>query len=192
MPIIDITRTIQHAPVYPGSVEFSSTMLSSTADGAEFNISLLQADSHIGTHLDAPFHALDDGLTIEHINLSACYGSCLVLTVPENTLLQPHHFSAQIKNCSRILFRSKGSSFLSMKAAEYLAACSLQLLGTDGLSIAPPDNELAIHQLLLRQQILLLENLDLGHAQDGLYQLCAFPLKIARGDGSPVRAVLIS
>ena len=34
------------------------------------------------------------------------------------------------------------------------------------------------------------EWLDLSGVADGLYELSALPLKIAHGDGSPVRAVL--
>ena len=79
----------------------------------------------------------------------------------------------------------------SEEAACFLTQQKLCLLGTDGLSAAPPDNEGPIHRLLLQRGIALLENLQLAHVPDGSYILCAFPLKIADGDGSPVRAVLL-
>jgi arylformamidase len=46
------------------------------------------------------------------------------------------------------------------------------------------------HRALLHHSIAILEWLDLSQAPDGLYELAALPLKIAGGDGSPVRAVL--
>jgi arylformamidase len=46
------------------------------------------------------------------------------------------------------------------------------------------------HNALIAAGIAILEGLDLRDAPDGLYELCALPLKIVGGDGSPVRAVL--
>ena len=46
------------------------------------------------------------------------------------------------------------------------------------------------HNALLAAGIAILEGLDLRAAPDGVYELVALPLKIAGGDGSPVRAVL--
>ncbi len=191
MQIIDITRTIQDAPIYPGSEPFSMTPLTIIAGTEQFNITILKSDSHIGTHMDAPRHAFVDGITIEQTNLSLYYGPCRVLTVPEQTMLTAEHLQNSLFNCTRLLLRTGGRSYLTEEAAQLLTESSLCLLGTDGLSPAPPDNESAIHQLLLRRNIALLENLDLTNAPDGDYTLCAFPLKIGGGDGSPVRAVLI-
>jgi arylformamidase len=52
------------------------------------------------------------------------------------------------------------------------------------------DPHLPGHNALLRNNIAILEGLDLSHAPDGLYELVALPLKIQNGDGSPVRAAL--
>lgn len=191
MRIIDITRTIQNAPVYPGSVPFSLTPLTSISDTELFNISLLQADSHIGTHIDAPRHALANGRTIDQTDLSLYFGPCRVVTVPTHTLLNPEHLHPYLSSCTRLLLKTGGDTYLTEKAAQFLTQQNLYLLGTDGLSVAPPDNESTIHRQLLQYNIALLENLQLEQVPDGEYILCAFPLKIADGDGSPVRAVLL-
>jgi arylformamidase len=52
------------------------------------------------------------------------------------------------------------------------------------------DDKLPGHKALLRNGIAILEWLNLSETADGLYELAALPLKIAGGDGSPVRAVL--
>lgn len=189
MKFIDISRTMQDAPVYPGSEPFLITAVSTIKDGEEFNISMLRGDSHLGTHIDAPFHALADGTTIEQQPLMHYYGPCRVMTVRQG-LLQPEDLR-NIKSCERLLLKSDGTAFLSIAAANLLAKQNLLLLGTDGLSAAPPDNEAMIHRILLQKNIALLENLDLSQAPDGAYILSAFPLKIAHGDGAPVRAVLL-
>lgn len=54
MKLIDITRTIQEAPLYPGSQPFSLSPLTTIDATEEFNITILHGDSHLGTHLDAP------------------------------------------------------------------------------------------------------------------------------------------
>jgi arylformamidase len=46
------------------------------------------------------------------------------------------------------------------------------------------------HHALHSNGIVILEGLDLSGVADGVYELVALPLKIAKGDGSPVRAVL--
>jgi arylformamidase len=57
--------------------------------------------------------------------------------------------------------------------------------------VDPPESaDLAGHRALYRNGIAILEWLDLSRAADGLYELVALPLKIAGGDGSPVRAAL--
>lgn len=53
MKLIDITRTIQEAPLYPGSQPFSLSPLTTIDATEEFNITILHGDSPLGTHLDA-------------------------------------------------------------------------------------------------------------------------------------------
>jgi arylformamidase len=48
------------------------------------------------------------------------------------------------------------------------------------------------HKALRRHNIAILEGLLLTGIPDGTYELIALPLKIAGGDGSPVRAILRS
>lgn len=193
MKLIDITRTIQEAPLYPGSQPFSLSPLTTIDATEEFNITILHGDSHLGTHLDAPKHALANGAAIEQTELSLYYGDCYVLSVPEQTLLSAQFFQQPLPaNCSRLLLKSNGTSYLSLEAAYYLAEKKLLLLGTDSLSPASSQQEGIIHRLFLQQGTALLENLLLQHVPDGRYTLCAFPLKIQHGDGSPVRAVLLS
>lgn len=192
MNIIDITRTIQEAPVYPGSENFSLSALTTIDEQEEFNITILHGDSHLGTHLDAPRHALADGISIEKTDLTHYYGPCRVISVPNHTLLTIEHLKPYLSGCVRLLLKSDGTSYLTPAAAAWLAKQNLLLLGTDSLSPAPADQEGPIHRILLGENIALLENLQLNHVPDGEYILCAFPLKIKDGDGSPVRAVLLS
>jgi arylformamidase len=46
------------------------------------------------------------------------------------------------------------------------------------------------HHALASAGIAIVESLDLSNVGSGIYQLAALPLKIAGGDGGPMRAIL--
>ncbi len=65
------------------------------------------------------------------------------------------------------------------------------LLGLDVPSVDQIDSkDLPIHHALGSLGIMILESVDLTRVEPGVYELIALPLKIAGGDGSPVRAIL--
>jgi arylformamidase len=75
--------------------------------------------------------------------------------------------------------------------AAHLAQAGVILFGSDGPSMDAQDSKtLEGHHALRAHGIAILEWLDLSQTPDGLYELVALPLKIAGGDGSPVRAAL--
>src|SRR3989338_92934 len=55
-------------------IEVSSTLKTGNA-----NESRLHIDAHTGTHVDAPFHFLQDGKKIDAIALDRCLGECIVV-----------------------------------------------------------------------------------------------------------------
>lgn len=83
------------------------------------------------------------------------------------------------------------AAFLSEDGAEFLLESGAKLIGTDALSIER-DGGLEVHKLLLRNDTFIVEGLRLEEVPPGHYELICLPMKIADGDGAPVRAVLIS
>jgi len=66
MTIIDISVPLTNKiPIWPGSNGFSQIQNKSINDGFQSNVTLIDMDIHVGTHIDAPFHFLMDGKTIE-------------------------------------------------------------------------------------------------------------------------------
>ena len=117
--------------------------------------------------------------------------------------LNPNDFASyDLSLAPRVLVRSSASSndhsffpsafvYPSPELAEMLGELGIILYGTDTPSVDPEDSKiLEGHKALNQNGISILEWLDLGGAEDGLYELVALPLKIAGGDGSPVRAAL--
>ena len=82
---------------------------------------------------------------------------------------------------------------LDPSLASELAARGVVLVGIDTPSVDPyDDHAYAAHRALVLAGVAWLEGLVLAHVPPGLYELSALPLRIEGGDGSPVRAVLVS
>ena len=81
---------------------------------------------------------------------------------------------------------------LSLYAAEWLINNNIQLVGIDYLSVDTfTTSSFPIHQKLLKNNVIILEGLDLSRIPQGIYTLICFPLNIISGEGSPARAILI-
>jgi len=190
--IIDITRTLQEAPIYPGSSPVKIERLMSTQNGDPCNVSLITAGSHLGTHADASCHFLKDStVTVDLMPLTHYYGLCRVITFAESSMITKDALEGKIDGCERLVIHGGGFSYLTKDAAEYIVNKGLITVVTDALSIAPPDNEVEIHSIILSAGIAVIENVTLDGVDDGEYTLSAFPVKIGGCDGAPVRAVLI-
>jgi len=191
--IIDISRTVQEAPVYPGSENVKIEKISDTANGDECSISMICADSHMGTHADALSHFLPDSdVSIDKMNLELFCGHCRVLTVSQAFLITVDELRGKLEGTRKIILRTGGRSFLCEQAAMYLIDCGVKTVVTDALSVAPEGNEAEIHKILARGGAAIIENVILDEASDGDYMLFAFPIKYGGCDGAPVRAVLIA
>jgi len=192
MKIIDITRVVQRAPIYPGASPVVVERVYDMKKDAPFNASKITTGSHMGTHADAYCHFLKDSdVGIDMMELSRYFGPCKVVTVPEAALVTREDLEGKIDNCERLVLHGGGNSHLTKAAAEYIVESGVLTVVTDAMSVAPIDNEVEIHLILLGAGIAIVENVVLDGVADGDYTLCAFPIKIEGCDGSPVRAVLL-
>ena len=192
MKIIDISRTLQEAPLYPSDEPAKIESVQSIENGDACNGSVITASVHLGTHADAFSHFLADGTTIDKMPLEHYCGKCRVITVPGDSLVKLSDIKGRLAGSERIALRSEGTSFLCEQAAEYIAACGIKAVLTDAVSVAPDDNEESIHHLLMEGNVAVIENVTLEGVEDGDYLLFAFPVKYGGCDGAPVRAVLIA
>ena len=188
MKRIDISREMLSGPVYPGDPVPRLEAVCRVECGDAYNLSVLHACLHNGTHMDTPRHFFPDGQDAAGIELESCIGKCSV--VEFNGLLLGAQAEQMLPGLQpRVLF--KGRTEISPSAAFVLSDAGLLLVGVEGQSVAPPECDVAVHRQLLGRGLILLEGLDLALAEPGEYFLFAAPLKIAGADGSPVRAVLM-
>ena len=203
--LYDISRAIHtEMAVWPGDPAFELRRVGKIADGSAVNVSALNMGAHTGTHVDAPYHFEDDAATLDGVDLSVYWGPAQVVTVRKQSgPLTPADFAGyDLGRAPRLLIHSPNSEanpnvfpsgFVhpSPELADHLGGLGVVLYGADAPSMDPQDSkDLAGHHALQRNNILILEGLDLSGVPDGIYELVALPLKLVDGDGSPVRAVL--
>lgn len=205
MAIIDITPPVTGSlAVWPGDTPASREVLCDIARGDTVTLSTLRATVHLGAHADAPSHYSKDGATIEARPLERYIGPCQVITI--NVSRGARFGLADLPQSvnlteKRLLFRTNTfpdpANFTTDFAAfdpdliDTLARRQVALIGIDTPSVDLFESkDLAAHNACLRNDMAILEGLDLTNAPDGRYELIALPLRLAGFDASPVRAVL--
>ena len=190
MKIYDISQEVFSSAVYPGDPMPEKQTLCSTAAGDLYNLTAFSMCAHNGTHVDAPFHFIQDGKTVDQLGLEPFVGDCYVAR---------HEGDVTENDAREILERAAGSRRLLIAgdatvteaAAEVFAAGELLLLGNEGQTVGPKDAPMAVHLILLAREVALLEGGVLEAVPEGRYFLNAAPLKLAGADGAPCRAYLI-
>ena len=194
MKIYDISQEVFSCAVYPGDPKPEKQVLCSTADGDFYNLSAFFMCAHNGTHIDAPFHFLHHGKTVEQMELSPFCGRCYVAHhAGELTCDAAEEILWAAEQCGcreRILLADH--CIVTEDAAAVFLRGGVRLIGVDSQSVGPEHAPMAVHKLLLGAEVVLLEGLVLNHVMDGCYTLCAFPLNIAGCEGAPCRAVLLT
>jgi arylformamidase len=205
MTLIDISRSLTPGmAVWPGDTPFNLQTILDRRQGASVNLTTLTVSAHTGSHVDAPRHFRDDGLTLEAVALRPFWGPARVVTVskPAGPLTPADFAHVDWAGVERLLVHSAASDldpaifpeqyvYPSPELADFLGGLGVILYGADAPSMDDQHSQaLPGHNALWRNGVAILEGLALAHVSDGDYELVALPLKITGGDGSPVRAVL--
>jgi arylformamidase len=196
MKIYDISQEVFGCQVYPGDPAPERKVLCSTEKGDLYNLTAFNMCAHNGTHVDAPFHFLKDGKTIDAIGLESFVGQAFVV---EHSGIVSGDDAAEIyekakdrdpEAAKRILIR--GDAVVSSEAAKVFASKGILLLGNESQTVGPEDAPMEVHLILLGAGVVLLEGIRLTEVSDGRYFLSAAPLNLSGADGSPCRAYLIA
>lgn len=188
MKIYDISRDIASTPVYPGDPEPQAKRVQKIENGDMCNLSMLAMCAHNATHVDAPNHFIDDGVTMENVPLSRFIGPCTVIECDEPlTGAQIDELLPNIKK--RLLIKGKGE--VTKSAAFALREGGIKLVGVEYQSVGPQGDPEAVHMELLGAGVVLLEGLDLSAVDSGDYYLVAAPIKWSGLEGAPCRAILM-
>ncbi|HET7746841.1 MAG TPA: cyclase family protein, partial [Vicinamibacteria bacterium] len=68
-------------PVFPGDPRFEMSFAHRMDEGKPYNVARMTLGVHSGTHIDAPYHFLKDGATVEQLPLAVLIGPARVVFV---------------------------------------------------------------------------------------------------------------
>ena len=195
MKIYDISQEVFGCQVYPGDPAPEKQVLCSMDKGDAYNLTAFSMCAHNGTHIDAPYHFLKEGKTVDDVDLEVFVGMAYI--AEHQGTVSNEDASGIIKKArrqnpeaaKRILI--KGLAEVSAEAAKVFAAEGILLLGNESQTVGPEDAPMEVHQILLGADVALLEGICLSEISEGVYLLNAAPLNLSGTDGAPCRAVLI-
>lgn len=203
---IDVSVPLKNGMAHwPGDPDPSFTKLMKMNDGEMCNVTRFNASVHTGTHMDAPYHFLNDGIGMEQWPPESTIGPCRVIEVRDKESIKVRHLEPLgLRKGERLLIKTPNSKrcwnddkfhndfvYISKEAAAFMAERRIRTIGVDYLSVGGFYNDMVqTHQNLLRAEIWIIEGLNLSKIKPGKYDLNCMPLKLAGSDGSPARALL--
>ena len=123
--------------------------------GAHANVTTISSSVHLGTHVDAPHHFLNDGRTVENLPLDVLTGPCYVAQLPDGIdaitaeVLDRTEITSDMKRDliwdeqfplvgkRRDQIPDEDFVAITEDGAEWLVERGVQLVGVDYLSVAP-------------------------------------------------------
>ena len=177
MKIYDISQEVFGCQVYAGDPAPEKELLSSMEEGGLYNLTAFRMCAHNGTHIDAPFHFIQGGKTVDSIDLDTFVG--LAYVAEHHGIVSADDAAAILENANkqnpeaakRILI--KGDAEVSSEAATVFAASNMLLLGNESQTVGPENAPMEVHRILLGAGIVLLEGIRLTAVSEGVYFLNA-------------------
>jgi kynurenine formamidase len=154
MHVIDLSHTIHDdIQIYPGD-PVPAIRRGLTHEENYCHVDTLQLGSHTGTHIDAPYHFLKEGDTIDRIPVERFVGYGVLIDVSakaDNEMIAPDDvepYSGQIRKGNFAIFRTGWDRyfgtpryfqhpFLSADGARLLLNLGVSVVAIDAMSVDP-------------------------------------------------------
>ncbi len=200
MAVIDLTLSItDKIPVFPGdklpTIEPAATIAKQGWNALRYSFG-----THFATHIDAPYHMLQDGKKLTDFPPETFIGEAIVIDVRGQSIITHDlddvregdfvfFHTGHIKNISRDYF--VGNPVISPATAQLLVDKKVRIVGLDSFTPdGAPYNE---HKLFFRNDILIVENLvGLELLTKQRFEVIVAPLKIDNADGAPCRVFALN
>ncbi len=193
--IYDITQPLFECTVFPGDPRPEKEEVMRIERGDICNLTAFHMCAHNGTHVDAPYHFINEGKGIDQVALSKFIGMAYV---------EGHEGEVSASDARNILERAKkahpgaekkilikGKATVTLEAAKVFADAKVDLVGNESQTVGPENAPMEVHLVLLGAEVVLLEGIRLEKVPDGAYFLNCAPLNLTATDGAPCRAVLL-
>lgn len=195
MEVYDISQEVFSCKVFDGDPSPKREEVLKIENGDLCNLTAFYMCAHNGTHIDAPYHFINNGSTIEKIPLDKLVGYAYVvehngdITSKDAEEILQRAKDAQKDAEKRILI--KGNAIVTYEASLVFAKANIYLVGNESQTVGPIDAPMMVHKVLLEKEIVLLEGIRLGNVPEGVYILNSAPINLQGSDGAPCRAILI-
>ncbi|MDV3127252.1 cyclase family protein [Mycobacterium sp. 21AC1] len=216
--VIDLSHPLHNGMPHARTIPAPRFESSRTWDEHHMRAMRLDLPTHVGTHLDAPSHFVEDGTTIDQLDLSVLVGPayCLELLRPgaepvtaDDLTESLHSAGVELRPRDALLIRTGwderyGSddyidrhAYLTPDAARWCAEQKLRLVGFDTITPEYPmglrsaDYRHDVHHALLGSGTLIVENLVLHGVAGQWMTLFVGALLVAGGDGAPARVLAV-
>jgi len=188
---------------WPGDTSFQFNLNWTKQQSGSVNVGQITTSTHIGTHIDAPFHFDEEGKKVHELPLENYIVDAIVIDVSGQDVISRESLqNVDIAPAKAVLFRTNAWNnrtvfpeeipAFAVEVVEWMVENDIVLFGVDLPSVdAITSKDLPMHHALGSAGRYILEGLVLNEIAEGTYKLIALPLKIEGADGSPVRAVLI-
>ncbi|MDZ7801489.1 MAG: cyclase family protein [Trueperaceae bacterium] len=199
---LDVTRLLYDGhPVWPGDTPFTLQEHARIADGSSVNLMRLSGTTHLGTHVDAPWHADDAGARLDEVPIGRLVGDALLLDARDASNPVGPEILPAGPLPGRVLLRTgqpdawtafpKSVRALAPALIHALADRGVRVVGTDAPSIDPLDSrDLPAHRACGARDVQIIEGLALNAATPGRWMFACLPLHLAGADAAPARALL--
>ena len=196
MKIYDISQEVFGCNVFPGDPSPERIVKLSINNGDICNLTEFHMCAHNGTHVDAPYHFINEGKTLEKVDLERFIGYAYVVEHEGDVGAEDaERFiaaarAADTRAAERILV--KGDATVTTEAARVFAREGIKLFGNESQTVGPEDAPMQVHLIMLGAEIVLLEGIVLTEIPEGVYILNAAPINLGGADGAPCRATLMT
>ena len=203
--MIDVSVSLREGmPIYEGNPPFQVSWALSKKRGDQVNLTELREGVHSGTHVDAPYHFIEEGKKIDELPLRSFFVNAQLIECRKRSVGPEVLRGRRLRKGEGVLFKTRNSSlygqgftrdfvYLEGELAERLVEAGVSIVGLDYLSVeAFGSHDAPVHNKLLAHDIPIIEGLCFTGVRPGRYTLASFPLKLAGREAGPTRAVLFS
>ncbi len=207
MTAIDISVPVFAGMLHPGR-QPEQRFIERIDGGDPGNVSRWYMGAHTGTHVEAPLHTNEAGASIDALPFDLFVGPARVLdlTGVDTEITAGDLEAAGLGDEPRVLLKTTNSERvlhgteapetwvgLAPEGAEALVEAGVKLVGIDFYTVETPgrDKTFDSHYILSAAGISTIEQVDLGAAPAGVYELVCLPVPITGAEAAPARAVLL-
>ena len=209
--MIDLTVPMgKELPSFPGYPGFEYEQWGGHDKGGGALMHYYSANTHQGTHIDAPYHFIPDGRTVDELTFEELVGPAKVMDLRKYKgesitadILDNH--ASEIKKKDKVVMVTgdvddnfftgnffKEASDITLDAAEWLIERAVELIVNDFLTEAVPgEPDRPVHKALLGADIPVVEyicNIEEIVGYESIWIGC-FPMLVKGFEGTPTRVV---